>query len=221
MARPTLKALLVDLDGTLADTVSPLYGLYRDLLSPFGIIGTQAEFKELNGKSLMEIVAVLKGRYHLPVAEKTLFDDYQAKVKAIYQEIALFPYVAETLAMVKEGGVRIVLVTSANLELAKLFLKSHALTDRFDAIQTSEGLPGKPSAEIYKSALKLAGVGLEHAVAVEDSENGFEAARGAGIYTLRLESNVKGVVWKEGYAHVQDWQVIYKILAINYGLSDF
>lgn len=219
MSQPLLKALLVDLDGTLADTVGALYELYRNLLTPYGIIGTEAEFSELNGKSLKEIVAFLKARYHLPVAEEKFFEDYQSYVRALYQEIPLFPFVDQTLEMVKEAGVKLVLVTSAHMQLARLFLESHDLT--LDAIQTSEGLPGKPSPEIYKSALQLAGVGPELAVAIEDSENGFKAAAGAGIYTLRLDSRVKGVEWNKGYAGVQDWEVIYKILAIVYGLSDF
>lgn len=215
-----LKAVLVDLDGTLADTVKPLYKLYCDLLLPHEVQGTPEEFKTLNGKSLKEIVAILKAHYPIPSSEAALMAEYDAGVARVYQQISLFPFVAETLAMVKKAKLRLILVTSAHLQLARLFLDSHGLSDDFDAIQTSEGLPGKPSPAIYENALKKAQTTAEQAVAIEDSDNGFEAAMRAGIYTLRLRNQILGSVMQKGYADVQDWRAIHHILAKEYGLSD-
>lgn len=213
-----LKAVLVDLDGTLADTVKPLYKLYCDLLASHGVQGTPDEFKALNGKSLKEIVATLKARYDIPSSEESLRAEYDAGVARVYQKIPLFPYVAETLDMVRKAKLKLILVTSAHLQLARLFLDSHGLD--FDAIQTSEGLPGKPSSAIYENALKKAEATPEQAVAIEDSDNGFEAAMGAGIYTLHLLEHVQNRIQQPGYAEVQDWQVIHHILTKDYGLSD-
>ncbi|MCE5318711.1 MAG: HAD family phosphatase [Parachlamydia sp.] len=215
-----LKAVLVDLDGTLADTVKPLYKLYCDLLSPHGVQGTPEEFKTLNGKSLKEIVAILKARYPIPSSEEALKAEYDAGVVRVYQQIPLFPFVAETLTMVKKAKLQLVLVTSAHLQLARLFLDNHGLSGDFDAIQTSEGLPGKPSPAIYENALKKAQTTADHAVAIEDSDNGFEAAMQAGIYTLRLRNDIQGNTEQDGFADVQDWRAIHHILTKRYGLSD-
>lgn len=213
-----LKAVLVDLDGTLADTVKPLYKLYCDLLAPHGKQGNPDEFRTLNGKSLKEIVAILKARYDIPSSEEMLLAEYDAGVARVYQKIPLFPFVDPTLAMVKKANLKLILVTSAHLQLARLFLDSHGL--HFDDVQTSEGLPGKPSPAIYENALKKAEAAPDQAVAIEDSDNGFEAAMRAGIYTLRLQENIQGSVLKKGYAEVQDWQAIHQILTKAYGLSD-
>lgn len=213
-----LKAVLVDLDGTLADTVKPLYQLYCELLASHGVHGTPEEFRMLNGKSLKEICATLKKRYEIPSSEEKLLSVYEAGVAKVYQKIPLFPFVAQTLAMVKKAKLNLILVTSAHPQLAKLFLKSHGLD--FDGIQTSEGLPGKPAPDIYENALKKAEASSDQAVAIEDSDNGFASAMGAGIYTMRLRENFQGFSLQKDYAEVKDWQAIQHILAKVYGLSD-
>jgi len=211
MAVPKISVLLVDLDGTLIDTLPYLYALYCDLLRPFGIEGTEREFQALNGCTLKEIVARLKERYRLPPSEDVLLLQYKRGVEEIYAKANLFPFALETLEKIKDAGYNLFLVTSASRPLATLFVEKHQLNGLFTDLVTSEGLPGKPAPAIYLKALDIAGVQPNEAMAVEDSGNGLQAALSAGIFTLCLSPSLQTVEWNERYVCVPSWREIAHI----------
>ncbi len=206
-----MKALFVDLDGTLADTVPQLYAIYCDILRPYA--GSKKEFQELNGKTLQQIAAYLEKKYGLPADS---FARHEAAVDTLYATVPLFPYARETLETMQERGVKCLLVTSATEKLALHFLRSHRLEKLFETVVTAEGIPGKPSPAIYKRALQLAGVDADKGVALEDSENGAAASTGAGIFTLILEAGCEKKREKLSLK-VPSWQEIARELD---GLSD-
>jgi HAD superfamily hydrolase (TIGR01509 family) len=209
-----LKAVFVDLDGTLADTLSPLYTLFCDLLRPYGVKGTKREFRELMGPSLREIVAILKSRY--PIQEASFLQEYYKGVKKLYANSELFPHALETLNSMKRKGLALFLVTSATKKLAALFLERHGLLKLFEGVVTADELAGKPSPAIFKKALKVAKVEPAEAIAIEDSPQGVEAALSAGIYTFRLYPRLRYVRFHAGYVDVADWEALGEV----YGLSD-
>ena len=46
------RALMLDLDGTLADSLGAMRGVYDRFLDVFGVAGNDAEFARLNGPPL-------------------------------------------------------------------------------------------------------------------------------------------------------------------------
>ena len=64
------------------------------------------------------------------------------------------------------------------------------IADLFDAVVGGDMVRRiKPAPDVYERALALTGIAAEHAVAVEDSPFGIEAAQTAGIYTFGYRGN--------------------------------
>ena len=46
------KCIVFDLDGTLVDSTSHLFNVYKQFLKKYGHIGTKKDFEKLNGPKL-------------------------------------------------------------------------------------------------------------------------------------------------------------------------
>ncbi len=184
-----IKALLIDLDGTLADSLPLLYSVYCEFLAGYHLQGTPEEFQSLNGLTLLEVMKTLVKKHALPDAPEKLAGDYLKRLDQAYlSELEIFPVARSCLVLARAKGLKIALVTSAKNELAVAFLKRHNL--EFDAIITpGEHDMGKPSPDLYLKALKTLGLKPDEAIALEDSEHGLTAARTAKILTVPFQNN--------------------------------
>ena len=63
------RGVLLDLDGTLVDTIPMLYAFYNDFLEQRGRKGSPEEFQRINGPSLPEVAEYLKDN-QIPVYTK-------------------------------------------------------------------------------------------------------------------------------------------------------
>lgn len=210
-----LKAVLIDLDGTIVDSMPFLYQIYCEFMTRLGLKGTKKEFDELSGPSLREAIVLLKSRYNIEEDAEHLCLDYEESLYTHYtKNLKLFSGVRPFLEYAKKRGLKLGLVTSANERLAKGFLASEELEQEFDQVITPKGLAkGKPDPEIYRRALESLNLHPEEVVAVEDSKNGLLAASSAEIYTMHIVHNGNSA---EGLGltpslQVKDWHEILNI----------
>jgi phosphoglycolate phosphatase-like HAD superfamily hydrolase len=77
---PKGRALLLDFDGTLADSLALMWNAYCAFAGRVGIAPTRAEFVALNGPPLAEIVATLCRRYGLALDESRALEIYQQEI---------------------------------------------------------------------------------------------------------------------------------------------
>lgn len=185
-----LKAILIDFDGTIANSMDLLYEGYRGFMSAFGLEGTRDEFETLTGPSVLEIVGKLKKKYHLQESEEVLYSDYIHQVQKRYiTETKIFPGVYEFLVFAKKQGYRLAIVSSSQRPEILAILKRNGLLDFFEKIISAEDvILSKPHPEIYLKALREFAIEADEAVAIEDSLNGSKAALGAGIATLLIHA---------------------------------
>ncbi|MBS0654440.1 MAG: HAD family phosphatase [Verrucomicrobia bacterium] len=205
-----IKAVFVDLDGTLVDSMSLLYEVYLSFLRGFGISGSKEEFNSLVGPSIPEVVLLLQKQYQLPPDYTTLLQTYHSTLTQKYvEEIQLFPDVKIFLKFIKKRGLKLLLVTSAQPFVAHAVIDRLDIRQFFDAVVTSEGLErSKPDPAIYKRALGVAQVMPSEAIAIEDSTSGMEAAVGAGIYPIWFKAG--SLEYQEGKELVEagSWRAI-------------
>ena len=84
-------ALLLDLDGTLADSLGVMRGLYFRFLGDLGRKGSQAEFDALNGPPLDEVIERLRTSHGLEGSPEELRDAYLDAVGAAYESVEVMP----------------------------------------------------------------------------------------------------------------------------------
>lgn len=182
-----IKTIFFDLDGTLAQSVSSLRDVYGEFLSHFGMAGSAEEFDEINGKSLSEIVTLLKERYALQGDVVQLEEKYRSFVFAAYGRVSAAPGAGTLLRQLAAEGYVLGLVTSAPRILAESFINGQGWGKLFSLYMCGDEVAhAKPNPEIYRRALALSRDIPEEVVAVEDSPHGVQAATRAGIRTIGL-----------------------------------
>jgi HAD superfamily hydrolase (TIGR01509 family) len=178
-------ALLVDLDGTLADSLGVMRLVYDQFLEGFGVAGSPDEFASLNGPPTAEVVRALQDTHGLPGSHDVLLTAYLDLVDEAYRGVVASPGADALLAAARRSGWRTGVVTSSTSALARSWLRTAGLSDLVDEVVGGEMVTrGKPDPEPYVRALRALSAGAAGSVAVEDSPAGVAAALCAGLRTF-------------------------------------
>jgi HAD superfamily hydrolase (TIGR01509 family) len=183
------RALLFDLDGTLAETDSLHLPTWVDVLRPHGIEVDEAFYKEnISGRSAGEIVRQLLP--DLSTEEgNNLADAKEASFRELAGELEPLPGLLDFLKESRECGLKTALVTNAPEENVEAILLALELGEFFDeAVLSDEVGSVKPDPAPYRAALDRLGLSPEEAVAFEDSTSGISSAVAAGVPTVGIAS---------------------------------
>jgi HAD superfamily hydrolase (TIGR01509 family) len=191
MWRPdaALEALLIDLDGTLADSHPVLRAAFDAFLRSRGIEPTQAAFDTFDGARLVDIVAILRRRHELPEPLEQLTHEYEQGLEQTYGEVGPLAGARELVETARAAGLQLVLVTSAQRALAEAFLARAGLREAFAGIVAGDTGPVKPDPAPYRAALAVAGADPARALAVEDAPAGVASAVAAGIDVVAVSGS--------------------------------
>ena len=183
------RALLFDLDGTLAETDSLHLPTWVDVLRPYGIEADEEFYKErISGRSNSKIVEDLLP--HLSAEEgRELADAKEASFRERAHELAPLPGLLDFMQEGKGRGLSLALVTNAPEENVEAILLALELEAFFDEVVLSDEVgPVKPDPAPYRVALDRLGVRPEEALAFEDSTSGIASSVAAGIPTVGITS---------------------------------
>jgi HAD superfamily hydrolase (TIGR01509 family) len=189
---PNRRGLFLDLDGTLADSLSVLRDVYFRFLREFNQEGSDAEFDRLNGPKLSEIVGALQTEYHLPGDRADLLAAYNQQIDAGYEDVLPRLGSRELMETAATRGWILTLVTSNLGSRARAWLSRVGFDSLLDFMVSGEEVQrGKPWPDIYELALSRSGCLAGESIAVEDSLPGARAARAAGLRTFLIASDPK------------------------------
>ncbi|WP_038055695.1 HAD family hydrolase [Thermus amyloliquefaciens] len=179
-----LKALLFDLDGTLADT-DPLHlQAWREALAPWGLQVDEAFYrKRISGRLNPDIVQDLLGLEG--EAAQRLIEAKEARFRELAQDLKPTPGLHGLLAKAEAQGLTWGVVTNAPRENALHVLRALGLNPPLLVLAEEVGR-GKPDPLPYRVALERLGIEPGEALAFEDSPSGVRSAVGAGIPTYAL-----------------------------------
>ncbi|WP_440637824.1 HAD family hydrolase [Bradyrhizobium sp. PUT101] len=188
----TGRALLFDIDGTLADT-DPLHlRAFNQVLGPRGHVFDRARFsRELQGFANVAI-----GERFLPdeaPERRALILDEKEEVfrTLVAGQIAPLPGLMALLDRADSAGIPMVAVTNAPRLNAELLLSGLGITHRFKALVIGAELPhGKPHPLPYQEGLRFVGARPETSIAFEDSRTGVQSATAAGIPTVGIRTSL-------------------------------
>jgi HAD superfamily hydrolase (TIGR01509 family) len=181
------RALLFDLDGTLAETDSLHLPTWVDVLRPHGIEVNEEFYRDnISGRSNSKVVEdLLPG---LPAEDaRDLTDLKEASFRERAHELEPLPGLMDFIRQAKDRGPSLALVTNAPLANVEAVLLALELGEFFDEVILSDEVgPVKPDPAPYRAALEKLGVASGEALAFEDSTSGIASAVGAGIPTVGI-----------------------------------
>ena len=194
MNKDSIKLIIFDMDGVVLDS-EPLHENARQMM--FGRIGIVPDetFPDPVGKSssgfwrkIIERCKIEGEPYELE-AEQYLLVAEQIRDNRVPPSDGLL----EVLKWARGQGIKIGLASSSTRPLVDKALEYLGVKKYFDyTVSGNEVKSKKPAPDVYLKVLEQAGVEAFHAVAVEDSRAGVEAARGAGIYCFGYRNETSG-----------------------------
>ena len=194
-----LKALIFDVDGTLAETeelhrrafnkVFPDFGLdwnwdqtlYRHLLNVTGGKERIASYMDECGIAANDPLRAQNAEIH---AAKTKF--YTGYV--LSGELELRPGVTRLMNEAIEAGIAVTIATTTSLANVKALLETNFSAEIVEAIQiigAGDMVDNKkPAPDVYNIVVEQLGFAPDECIAFEDSRNGLLSAMAAGIPAL-------------------------------------
>ncbi len=209
----TIKAIIFDVDGTLADTEDAHRIAFNKTFAEnnlpwnWDVALYDKLLKVTGGKERIKYYV----ESYLPDFQKPA--DYEGFVKNLHVQktahytaalrdghIPLRPGIKQLIVDAHKAGIRLAIATTTSPENVAALLEVELGKDwakHFDAIGCGDVVPNKkPAPDIYNWVLNELKLAAQDCIALEDSNNGLRSARAAGIKTY---------VTTNPYTHKQDF----------------
>lgn len=187
-------AVLFDHDGTLVDSEGQHWALWNQVLAPYGLSLTQAQYKDFYAGVPTDANAVdLVERFGVKEAPTVLARLKNESAQAYLQTNAfpLMPGVRESMAQLQAAHLRMGVVTGARAYAIHATLRSHALAAAFETVVSADDVVhSKPAPDCYLLALQRMGLQAHNVVAFEDTEHGVAAAVAAGLACVAIPTEM-------------------------------
>lgn len=191
---PPYQAVLIDLDGTLLDTIPDLAAAANAMLAELGAAQLPlADIATFVGKGTEVLVrrCLTDERVRLPADDAgtaralAVFNRHYHAVNG--RAARLYPGVLKGLRAFREQGARLAVVTNKPTEFTFPLLESSGLAEWFSVVVCGDTCPRKkPDPLPLLHACELLGCPPGRALAIGDSINDALAARAAGITVLAV-----------------------------------
>lgn len=190
-----IRALLFDLDGTIADTGELHYRATIETLGEFGAKVDRATYdRVIHGATNADIVD-----YFFPDGGGRARDHYadtkERRFRRSVNGLKPLPGLMNLLDWAAQRKIATAVVTNAPAANKDCILGALGLAGHFDAVILGDDLPrGKPDPLPYLMAIEELGVGPDEAVGFEDSAPGVRSVAGAGVFAVGILSGLPEAV---------------------------
>ncbi len=189
----TPKALIFDVDGTLAETEEAHRRAFNETFAAAGLDWhwSMADYAELlrttGGKERMRAHREATGHGPSDAEIARLHGEKTERYGRIVAggELALRPGVAALIAAARAHGLRIAVATTTNRPNVEALCSAcwgKPADEIFDVIAAGDEVTAKkPAPDVFELALSRLGISPTEAIAFEDSRNGVLSAKAAGL----------------------------------------
>lgn len=180
------KCLVLDLDGTITDSLPDIAGALNRSLARHGQAPLPIEqVRPMVGDGVAQLFLrgyAARGLAPSPEDMAAGLADYTAHST---DETYLYPGALEALRELKAEGWRLAVCTNKPLEPARILLDHVGVLPLLDTIGAGDSFPvKKPDPDHIRLTLRAAGASLEEAVMIGDHHNDVAAGRAAGLPTI-------------------------------------
>ena len=177
------KAVIFDLDGTLADSMWVWPEVDLEFLGKRNLTVPEDLADAVEGMGYTEVAVYFKDRFNLKESVEEIKEIWTEMALDCYRRrVPLKPGVKEFLAWLKEREFQIGVASSNYIGLIEAVLESHQICSYFDVILTAGDVKkGKPAPDVYLETARQLGVQPEECLVFEDICAGIRAGKAAGM----------------------------------------
>jgi HAD superfamily hydrolase (TIGR01509 family) len=180
-------AVIFDLDGVLVDSEAAWNDARRKVAEESGGTWRADAQRAMMGMSSLEWARYMREQLGVPLSEEEISRAVAKRLERLYR--TRLPLIAGAREAATALALRwpLALASSANRPIIELVLELAGLSDRFQAVVSSEEVAhGKPAPDVYLEAARRIGCEPARCAAVEDSANGLRAAAAAGMRVIAI-----------------------------------
>jgi HAD superfamily hydrolase (TIGR01509 family) len=182
---PTSRAVLFDMDGVIVDSERYWHDAQPEHIFPATLDGAYPDLDETTGMNYKEIYDYLDANYETKISKDEFIEIFDETAREIYRErVSLLDGFHDLHDELVANEVIVSIVTSAPPAWHEI------VTQRFDITVTetisAEDIDGegKPAPDVYEHAAGVLGIDPADCLVVEDSKNGVEAGKRAGMVVI-------------------------------------
>jgi beta-phosphoglucomutase len=189
------RAVLWDLDGTLADSKEYHWRSWQAALADVGVQVSEGRFEASFGQRNDAILSAWLGADADPQLVRRIGDAKEALYRQIVETegIVPLPGAAEWVRTLHEEGWRQAIASSAPRLNVEVMHRALGFGERIQVLVAAEDVRrGKPEPDVFLAAAERLGVPPARCVVVEDAEAGIEAAARAGMASIGVGPGAVG-----------------------------
>jgi len=178
------KALIFDIDGTLADNMPIHYESWQMVVSDLGGSFPEDLFYDWAGIPTYQITEMLNEKYGSTMDP---FEAVRLKEQYFFKLLGNIKPIKSVVDIVQRYHKRLPMAcgTGGRKKIAKRILGDLNLIDYFEVIIAAEDVKNhKPDPETFLKCSDFLKISPEHCLVFEDGEKGIEAAKKAGMMVV-------------------------------------
>lgn len=179
----SIRAVIFDLDGVLADSEPWWTQIDAELLAEHGVTYCGQYHRNVLGVSYRLAVEFYKNTFNISApVEELMRRRGEIATKFFANRIGLFPSANATLEQLGQMKLRLAVATSSVSMSARPFLQRTGIRSSFKVIVTGDEVQrGKPHPDIYLCTAEKLGVPAAACLVIEDALSGVAAAKAANM----------------------------------------
>ncbi|MGC6430911.1 MAG: HAD family hydrolase [Jejuia sp.] len=187
-----LKAVIFDMDGVIINSEPMHHKAYHDMFDEVNIEVSKEMYESFTGQSTINICKRLCEHFNLSESPEALVALKRKHYKQFFEtdsDLGLIDGVLDLIKNYHENGLTLVLGSSASMSGINMIFERFDLNQYFKSKLSGADLKqSKPHPEIFIKAAEATGFKKEECLVIEDSTNGIEAAKSAGIFCIGYDS---------------------------------
>lgn len=200
----SIKAALIDFDGTLADSMPFWLDLPRSSFRRAGIEPPADFDRRIRSVPMWELARLLPPEYPELTADGPLEEQWCAAMTANYRDrISLKPGAAELLKELREMGLEIVILSATRYSLLLPALDHHGVAALADRVYSEEEAGSKHSPDAYNFCASRLGLLMDEMLLLDDAVRNISAAAELGLATAGVFDESMAA-WQETIRRIAD-----------------
>lgn len=181
----TYKLVIFDMDGLILDTEKFYYDSWFKFSEEYGFVYNLDKRKALagmDGNKINQLIAKDIGSMDKAIELRQKLADYRKEYFMNFKGDMKKEGLIDLLEYLKENNIKACVASSSSREKITYLLENQGISQYFDYyVSGHEVKNGKPHPDIFLKALGLSKLKKKDALILEDSFNGYRAAKSSGI----------------------------------------